>query len=343
VFFANHIPNPKFSSEETERMNIITRGYKNFNSRFSFRTLWYGIKLFGINKFYLLLTIRQHIINTIEVNLKNLTSHLSAIFLVAQENTGFGNVTALMGKKFGIITVNSHNGVKLPYPYSRDNHFDIWCCWDEQMKKLLHEKCFIDEGQLVITGHLMEDVARKHSYQNSFDGFYNPALKNKIISLFSTNENPIGKWETINALIQFVNSRNDLQLLIRLHPSEDKSEWNIFHNVSSNKIKIIFPVQDDRTQILLYDQLLISDVSVVFGSTVAIESTWFDVPCITMEAKEKSMLYAVDGKKIFHEKSANNLIIRIESLLEKKKEISHRKTSVAQRIKEVVTEKISRC
>lgn len=309
--------------------------YRNFQNKLSIKDINNGIKILGIHNFFSVSQSRQNLINTINITTKILDSGISVLFLVAQENTGFGNVIALLIKQLGKVAVNSHNGVKTSFPYNRDNYFTIWCCWDEQMKKLLHEECGIDKEQLVVTGHLMEDIARKHTYENSFNGFYCQAEEKKIISLFSTNENPVFKWQTVNALIELVKSRNDLQLLIRLHPSENPSEWQQIKEIPVERIKLIFP-QNNEDKTLLYDQLSISDVSIVFGSTVAIESSWFDVPSITVEAKERSMLYAVDNEKIFHERTIPDAVHRMELLLNEKKNIISHKSSVTQKIKEEV-------
>ena len=62
-----------------------------------------------------------------------------------------------------------------------------------------------------------------------------------------------------------------------------------------------------------------SDLSICFGSTVALESKWFGVPCITFEKREESLIYLTDNETIFHVKELDELIQKCNDLLDKGK------------------------
>ena len=75
-----------------------------------------------------------------------------------------------------------------------------------------------------------------------------------------------------------------------------------------------------KSKELLYDQILLSDVAIVFASTVAYECKWFNVPAITYEKNNASVLPDLDKKYISHVKNQNELISTILELFERKKE-----------------------
>ena len=59
----------------------------------------------------------------------------------------------------------------------------------------------------------------------------------------------------------------------------------------------------------------ISDLSICFGSTVALESKWFGVPCITFEKRDESLIYLTDNETIFHVKDLEQMIQKCKELL----------------------------
>jgi predicted glycosyltransferase len=67
----------------------------------------------------------------------------------------------------------------------------------------------------------------------------------------------------------------------------------------------------------LYDQLSISHLSICFGSTVALESKWFGVPCITFEKRDESLIYLTDNETIFHVKELEQMVQKCTELLSK--------------------------
>jgi predicted glycosyltransferase len=69
----------------------------------------------------------------------------------------------------------------------------------------------------------------------------------------------------------------------------------------------------------LHDQLFLSDLSIVFGSTVALDSKWMNVPCITYERREESLVYCIDNDWIYHVKSLDELHSKMNELLAEKK------------------------
>ncbi len=344
AFFFNHsLAEIEPSFKSTFSKTVFFSGNRvqetPFN-KFSLTILLQALKVFNVKEFLLILKIRNNLIKLIDINLSNLSTSIKAVFLVAQENTGFGNITAQICKQKGILTVNSHNGIKSSDVYNRDNHFDIWCCWNEGMKQMLNKECFINESQLIITGHLMEDVARKHFYHNTFQGFHDSSKSGIVISLFSTKENPPGKWQLVDSLLEFITKQIDAKLIVRLHPYEDIKEWKKYISISP-RMRIDSPNNiTDKND--LYDQLMISNLTITFGSTIALEGTWFNVPSIVFDVNERSLLRVVDDVMIFHERTVDALFLRMRQLLERKKQLVEEKPCVAKKIKELVQMRIAK-
>ena len=70
-----------------------------------------------------------------------------------------------------------------------------------------------------------------------------------------------------------------------------------------------------------------TDLSIVFGSTVALESKWMGVPCITYEYKEKSFVYNLESGDIEHIKDQNQLFLSLSKTskkLNKSNQIHHK-------------------
>jgi hypothetical protein len=221
---------------------------------------------------------------------------INKIILNEAENGLVGATYCEVFQKNGIISYNTMNGAKAGEAQDSNVNFDYWFVWDEQMKKLLHEKNKLPKDMLLVSGHLMEDEITNHTYQGSFDFIQHK--NKKVISLFSVRGKREEKMEAFRFLYDLAEQKSDLVLLIRKHPSEKEEDLILPSKELPNVHWVEYNQENSKTT--LYDQLSISDLSICFGSTVALESKWFGVPCITFEKREESLIYCVDDQTIFH-------------------------------------------
>ncbi len=221
---------------------------------------------------------------------------VKSVLMNEAENGIFGGVMGEVLNKFGVVTYNTMNGLKSGQAQDSFINFDYWFVWDEQMKKMLVEKNGLYSEKLIISGHLMEDEIGEHIYQNSL-GLEESLWKGKkVISLFSVRGRREEKIETFKKLYTIAEESPDIFILIRPHPSEREEEF-IYHDKHLSNVKWI-RYTHENLKTSLYDQLSISSLSICFGSTVAIESKWFGVPCISIEMRKESLIYAIDQKMI---------------------------------------------
>jgi hypothetical protein len=202
------------------------------------------------------------------------------------------------------------NGLKSGESQDANINFDKWFIWGEGMRKLLVEKCGLNSDILLTSGHLMEDEISNYKYQNTFD--YLDLNEKQVISLFSVRGKSEEKLDAFNYFYEFATSNPDVIIIVRPHPNEQEIDMILPNNSLPN---VVFLNNDKFNKVTLYDQLKISQLSVCFGSTVALESKWFGVPCITFEMREESLIYLADEKIIFHVKSKNELIEKTQQLL----------------------------
>lgn len=223
-------------------------------------------------------------------------SGVSSLLMNEAENGVFGAVMGEVLGKNGIKTFNTMNGMKAGQVQDAFINFDYWFVWDEQLKSLLRDKCGLDSSKLLVSGHLMEDEVRDFQFQNSL-GIDKIQLEGKtVISVFSIPELCEEKRQTFNFIYKLAELDSELVFLLRPHPSETEEE----KIMSSAELKNVYWINStpENSKTTLYDQLSISDLSICFGSTIALESKWFGVPCITVEKRPESLIYAVDGEMI---------------------------------------------
>lgn len=214
------------------------------------------------------------------------------------ENGLLGAAICEVFRANGVISYNTMNGMKSGQAQDSYVNFDFWFVWDEQMKNQLIDKNKLPPKMLLVSGHLMEDEVSQYVYHGTFD---KKDLNNKfVISLFSVRGKREEKKDAYHYLYQLAENNPQIQLLIRKHPSE-KDEDLILPNKELENLTWV-EYNDSNSKETLYDQLSISDLSICFGSTVALESKWFGVPCITFEKREESLIYLTDNKTIFHVK-----------------------------------------
>lgn len=223
-------------------------------------------------------------------------SGVSTLLMNEAENGVFGAIMGEVLVKNGIKTFNTMNGMKSGQAQDAFINFDYWFVWDEQMKSLLQDKCGLDSSKLLVSGHLMEDEVRDYKFQNSLGIDKSQLEGKKVISVFSVRGKREEKIQAFKLLYELAQNDSELVLLLRPHPSETEEE----KIMSSAELKNVYWINStpENSKTTLYDQLSISDLSICFGSTIALESKWFGVPCITVEKRPESLIYAVDGEMI---------------------------------------------
>lgn len=255
------------------------------------------------------------------------------------ENGIMGAVLGEVMSKHGVTSFNTMNGTKSGEVQDAHINFDKWFVWDEKMKRLLVERNKLPANKLIVSGHLMEDTVATHSYQDSL-GLDKEYLKDKkVISVFSVRGKREEKIDTFRMLYEVAKQDPAIFLLVRPHPSEISDDSFLPPKHLENVKWVSY--NQENSKATLYDQLSISDVSICFGSTVALESKWFGVPCITVEKRDESLIYAVDGEEIVHLKDTNYLEDTITKILNVKlQDRPHHIASVAKTIVEWVSEGI---
>jgi hypothetical protein len=262
-----------------------------------------------------------HIINKWMSNAEQIAgSGIRKLMVNEAENGIYGACMGLVMKRHSIKVYNSMNGLKAGQAQDAYINFDKWFVWDEDMKKLMMEKCGIVESRLVVKGHLMEDFARNYEYQHALTLDRESFTGKKVISVFSIKTRRETKLATMNFLYDLIRKDSSYVLIIRPHPLE-KQEAFVLPDFKSDRIFWVSYSQADSKS-TLYDQILLTDVGIVFGSTVALECKWFGKPCITFEPREQSLLYFADGKDVIHVNNIDSFKKEFNTLVSRHKEKS---------------------
>lgn len=226
-----------------------------------------------------------------------------------------------------INTYNTMNGIKAKTANNADVLFSKWFVWDEKMASILKE-CEYPEDNLKVIGHLAKDYALVHKYASTLEFNQKYYEAKTVISFFSINTEIDEKkdvYQLLNAL------GDEYHMLVREHPSYLNKDEKYYNQLICN-----FELVDTKkSKQSLYDMLLVSDLVIVLGSTVALESTWFKAPVLTVEYKSDSILYCVDDVKIRHIQSREELIraLKIPLIKKIKKENEHSLETVAENYK----------
>lgn len=254
----------------------------------------------------------QEVCNWIQIAESMLKSGISKLLINEGENGVMGAVFGEVMRKHGVLTYNTMNGMKSGEAQDAHVSFDKWFIWGNKMKDMLVKTCGLSPEMFLISGHLMEDEISKYTYMHS-PGTDRTGYR-KVISYFSVSGKRLSKLESIQCIYDFAAQNNDILFLMRPHPSE-KSEDMIYPPSGLDNVRWIeYNSQNSKTT--LYDQLSVSDLSIVVGSTVALESKWFGVPCITHEKRDESLIYMVDEEIIFHTRNAEEFNKKMKFLLD---------------------------
>lgn len=282
--------------------------------------------------FNIILLHWEEISNTLRLALEILSNNPKVLLINEGENGIYGAMISEVMKKHGVMVFNTMNGIKSGESQDSFVNFDKWFVWDNQMKRLLMEKNNLPEEKLIVSGHLMEDMVKDYKYKNSLKLDLKNLEGKKVISVFSVRGKRLAKMETLDYLFKLISESDEYFLIIRPHPSEKKEDYYL--PVSVNQNNFLF-VEYGRHEIkdTLHDQLSLTDVSIVFGSTVALDSRWMNVPCISFESGEESLIYCIDNEWIFHVRSLDELKSRLFELFDKKlKGLETTSSSVSKRI-----------
>ncbi len=308
---------------DKQMLNLFT--YKRFrilssvNENFRFPKI--SFKGFNESDWFVLNCILLHwteINESLNIAINLLTANPKVLLLNEAENGIYGALISEVMNKKGVKVFNTMNGIKSGESQDAYINFDKWFIWDQQMKNLLIQKCNLSEDKLIVSGHLIEDVIRNYNYQNSLKLDLNKLKDKKVISLFSVRGKRFVKLETLNYLYDLIKNDSSYFLMIRPHPSEKPEDYVLPELPIDNYYFVEYSAGNLNDT--LHDQLFLSDLSIVFGSTVALDSKWMNVPCITYERREESLVYCVDNNWIYHVKSIDELQNKMDALLTNKKD-----------------------
>ena len=239
--------------------------------------------------------------------------NLNALLVNEEENRYTGNLYSNVLKNSGTSIVNTMNGAKAGEPNDSDVDFDHWAIWDSEMKKMLIEKAGIPSEKLKIIGHLLEDNIRNHQFANSIQSKASDLENKKVISVFSVADNRQEKLDCLNLIRKKYLDNSEYMILFRPHPLE-KNNPEILELSKHNNF-VVIEYNFDNSKTTLYDQLLLTDLAIVFSSTIALEASWIGAPSVTLEYRKESILYFVDGKNIFHISSLTELDEKIDGVV----------------------------
>lgn len=288
-----------------------------------------------LNAFNVIAKDWQFISTRIEQHKHIAQSHISSLLVNVGENRPLINLLPqILGP--GVRLYNTMNGIKSGEAHDADVNFTKWFVWDEQMKKLLSENCHLNGSMLAVTGHMMQDFVEHYQFRNTLSANIEKLKGRKVISVFSVRGRREEKVELLNYLYDLLQHDSSYFLIIRPHPAETRAEMILPPDGMDNVLFVNYDQENSKQS--LYDQIYLSDIGIVFGSTVAIECKWMGVPVVTFEKREISNVYCADDKNILHIRHLDNVKMIIKALDKKgKQDRYHNSSSVATRmIKEML-------
>lgn len=229
-----------------------------------------------------------------------------AIVFNAAENRPELHLVSEYLMKNNIRTYNTMNGIKAKTANNADVLFTKWFVWDKKMADILRD-CEYPQDNMEIVGHLAKDYALAHTFKDTlhFDETY--YKHKKVVSFFSINTEIDEKKD----VYQLLNSlKEEYHVLVREHPAYVNKDEKYYGQFTCN-YELVDTTMSKQS---LYDMLLVSDLVIVLGSTVALEATWFKVPVLTVEYKQESILYCADDDEIKHIKSKKELVEQFKKL-----------------------------
>lgn len=241
-----------------------------------------------------------------------MNSPLRVLVTVAQENTPYGHILGRMAEAAGKQVINVMNGIKFGEANDRLVQFQCWMMWDEAMQRLLHKHSGLPLERLVPGGNLTRDNIRDHAYGGNIPVTDEERGQKRIISIISTRDLRRDKVTALTTLYKWAEGQSDVILLYRPHPSEKEASYYLPPAGSGIDVRMVKPEASIAKKSLL-DQLLSSDLTLNFGSTVSIEALWMKARCITFEMKPVSWMYCVDGQTLLHINNSEGLLAELEN------------------------------
>ena len=269
----------------------------------------------------------------------------------AFENSYHGHLSCELGRKLQFKVVNIMNGNKTAEANNANVEFDRWLVWDEGMRQMLIQECFLDEKQIFNAGgHLSEDTIRAHTYQGTLNDLPDFSNNPKYILYGSTVGLPLAKIRSLDTIYSLLKKQSNIFLILRPHPRERKQDYYLPKDEEiQQRVKVVEYTRENSKK-TLYDQFLKVQLVISIGaSTIIPEAMWAGVPAISYEESEKPSLYNVDSESIFFANNPNTLINLVDDLLARSPKDKHSKSNYipvaqkyAQAIYELCTEQSSR-
>lgn len=236
----------------------------------------------------------------------------------AEENTPWGHLLWELQKRVPIKTVNRMNGVKAPMANNAGARFNRWIVWDSTMKSLLSDGCRIDEEQFCVLPHLRTDEIRAHVFSDSLPLAFDQLQQKKVVSYIDVFDMREDKVTLLDTLYGFLSEHPDYLLLYRPKIHIGGKFYPYLPQDDALKNQVIYvDYSPDTKHDTLYDQIVISDLVICIGSTVALEAKIGGTPVITFEKTENSLLYFVDGESVKHIRTASSLLDELQTLRKK--------------------------
>lgn len=247
---------------------------------------------------------------------KMLHTDLKAALINEGENGVYGAIISEVLRKNAVKVYNTMNGVKSGEAQDAYINFDYWFVWDEEMKKMLNEINKIPSEKLIVSGHLIEDLINNYQYHNSLNVSLEKLKSKKVISIFTVKGKRYVKLESLKFLYNLLDEDEHIELFIRPHPSEKPEDYVL--PIKHHERVHFAHYNSKNLNSSLHDLLLVTDLAIVFGSTVALDAKWMGVPCISFELRDTSMIYCADNDKIRHVKTLDDFMHLVRSSLKKK-------------------------
>ncbi len=192
------------------------------------------------------------------------------VIVIGSDVHRFGKTVSFVGNKLEIKSLVLQHGVAGRLGFVPVTSTKI-AVWGEATKKFLLQNN-VNDKKIVITGASKFDIIKNKQY-NKEEVYKQFNLdKDKKIILFGTQTVP-EKEDMFKAVI---NSLQDEQLIIKLHPKDEVDFYNSRLKDIKNKVVVVKDYD-------IYNFLNIADLTISrASSTVVIESMLFNVPVITL-------------------------------------------------------------
>ena len=245
-----------------------------------------------------------------------LSPNLKAVLINEGENGIYGAMVSEVFAKNKVKVYNTMNGVKSGEAQDAYINIDFWFVWDEQMKNMLSNNNSIPKEKLIVSGHLIEDLIQNYQNHHSLSVTEEKLKSRKVVSVFTVKGKRVVKLESFKFLYNLLDEDESIELFIRPHPAEKPEDFIL---PEKNQDRVHFATYNSKNlNSSLHDLLLVSDLAIVFGSTVALDAKWMGVPCLTFEMREKSMIYCIDDEHIQHAKTIEKFESLVRQNLKKK-------------------------